>query len=1167
MANEVDYIPCKYRGNGLTSHFSFRWKIFTEKDIIVQLEDVVSGKQVIQQYATDYSVSFNDVGGFVSFVNPPTEDSYIVISRNVSDYQSKTYSTSTGFQGSELEDSFDEVSCNIQELEYDLKRAIKVPVGSSVLNLDLPLPQAGKTLKWNKEENGLVNSTINVDTLENIANRLYESVDNVDLVAENTENIKAVNENKANINIVANSIENVNTVGNNIANVNAVAENQTNINAVNDNATNINTVANSIGNVNSVGTNIEAVKSVNANEANINAVNENKANINTVASAIENVNTVGNDIANVIAVAENQTNINTVAANGADITTVAGSIKNVNNVGSNIKAVQQVSVIAENVNTVATDILNVHEVGTHINDVVTVKNGLGSVEVVANNIADVQAVETIQESITTVAQNKDTVVSVGNNIATINAVNANKNNINAVAGNEATINAVNANKNNINTVSGLSAKISAVVDNETNINIVANSIENVNTVGNNIANVNAVASNETNINAVNDNATNINTVATNISDVSAVADATADIEVCAGNIEDIKSSPSFAEQAKASAKQSIYRDLFQCNSLNLNAEKPKTYFEHIENLKHSTFDKSKFTVVGSPTITDNGIVSELSNANTVGAIPVINLKGHSWEVKGRWVNNNVTSTVDAIINLGSWLNWGSAYINTSSKTLCLRLKTGDSEGSSTEGLGPNISLQEVPNYLDVSISFNVNTGIYTIYAKSDTGVEYSGTFTATTENKELYYLSIPNIAGFIKYGYDTDGLSAKNSIDLKYSRILIDSTEVFSGNKTGIDVIKENDFASITRLSAYIYGENKIYSTLNSPADVPTVLYNSDGSIYTGDEWSSSDGAVYYGENAATRDLSKDIYLTKQNMSVDAGVNITDDSVLSNCAVHKYVRTSCLVDPNSTDYEIDISFTASNITKQKQICTSSHFYIFALVIHQSKTILFLGDGTTWNIASPGTASGKTVLQNGIKYILKFIRKNDKYFLKLFNTATGEETTEATITSSVSVPLTAFLNLGTQTGWPAPADCAYDLNLCRQYINGELVYQPCLKIPYTESKSGSKIVDVAYRDRVQDVYSQGFDKYYYTLDEANKSVDELTGFNQTLSISKTEDSTVTKFADGTVEICGRVTTAGTINLPVTLKDTNYFCTLTATEKTTTSFTTAQTGDYILKGELA
>lgn len=1128
MANEVDYIPCKYRGNGLTSHFSFRWKIFTEKDIIVQLEDVVSGKQVIQQYATDYSVSFNDVGGFVSFENPPAKDSYIVISRNVSDYQSKTYSTSTGFQGSELEDSFDEVSCNIQELEYDLKRAIKVPVGSSVLNLDLPLPQAGKTLKWNKKENGLVNSTINVDTLENIANRLYESVDNVDLVAKNTENIKAVNENKANINAIVASLEDVNNVGTNINAVKSVSSNIKNINAVNNNKENIDTVANSIGNVNSVGTNIEAVKSVNANEANINAVNENKANINTVANAIENVNTVGNDIANVNAVAENQTNINTVAANGADITTVAGSIKNVNNVGSNIKAVQQVSVIAENVNTVATDILNVHEVGTHINDVVTVKNGLGSVEVVANNIADVQAVETIQESITTVAQNKDTVVSVGNNIATINAVNANK--------------------NNINTVSGLSAKISAVVDNETNINIVAGAIDNVNAVGNNIANVNAVASNETNINAVNDNATNINTVATNISDVSAVADATADIEVCAGNIEDIKSAPSFAEQAKDSAKQSIYRDLFQCNSLNLNAEKPKTYFEHIENLKHSTFDKSKFTVIGSPTITDDGIASGFSVSDF---LKTANLGIEAY---------NITFTITFIVpTLGTECELFRLIPTTDS----IRCIIGASKNFS---LYRNVSPYTITSSILIPDSWVGDAVNATIKLTSKgnkvilNNISKNTQLSSTSTNIEQLIFNSVNIG----FGASTFTFT---TIDLKQFSITVDGKEVFSGNKTGIDVIKENDFASITRLVAYIYGENKIYSTLNTPADVPTVLYNSDGSIYTGDEWSISDGAVYYGENAATRDSSKDIYLTKQNMSVDAGVNITDDSVLSNCAVHKYVRTSCLVDPNSTDYEIDISFTASNITNQKQICTSSHFYIFALVIHHSKTILFLGDGTTWNIASPDTASGKTVLQNGVKYILKFIRKNDKYFLKLFNTATGEETTEVTITSSVSVPLTAFLNLGTQTGWPAPADCAYDLNLCRQYINGELVYQPCLKIPYTESKPGSKIVDVAYRDRVQDVYSQGFDKYYYTLDDANKSVDELTGFNQTLSISKTDDSTVTKFADGTVEICGRVTTAGTINLPVTLKDTNYFCTLTATEKTTTSFTTTQTGDYILKGELA
>ena len=37
MANEVNYSPCKYTGNGSTTEFSFNWKIFTESDITVTL--------------------------------------------------------------------------------------------------------------------------------------------------------------------------------------------------------------------------------------------------------------------------------------------------------------------------------------------------------------------------------------------------------------------------------------------------------------------------------------------------------------------------------------------------------------------------------------------------------------------------------------------------------------------------------------------------------------------------------------------------------------------------------------------------------------------------------------------------------------------------------------------------------------------------------------------------------------------------------------------------------------------------------------------------------------------------------------------------------------------------------------------------------------------------
>ena len=67
-----------------------------------------------------------------------------------------------------------------------------------------------------------------------------------------------------------------------------------------------------------------------------------------------------------------------------------------------------------------------------------------------------------------------------------------------------------------------------------------------------------------------------------------------------------------------------------------------------------------------------------------------------------------------------------------------------------------------------------------------------------------------------------------------------------------------------------------------------------------------------------------------------------------------------------------------------------------------------------------------------------------------------------------------------------SDGSIDLNAFKIYVDGDLVYQPCLKIPYTESsgKYGSKIVSAIYRDRVKDAYEQGYQQRYYTLDEEN-----------------------------------------------------------------------------------
>lgn len=121
MANEVDYNPCQYLGNGQTRDFSFNWKVIEVDELIVELEAVSTGTITRLQRGTDYTANINAVGGNVTLTTAPSEDYYINISRETSNYQSKGYSTSTGFQGSEIEKSFDKVSCCLQDMDYNIE--------------------------------------------------------------------------------------------------------------------------------------------------------------------------------------------------------------------------------------------------------------------------------------------------------------------------------------------------------------------------------------------------------------------------------------------------------------------------------------------------------------------------------------------------------------------------------------------------------------------------------------------------------------------------------------------------------------------------------------------------------------------------------------------------------------------------------------------------------------------------------------------------------------------------------------------------------------------------------------------------------------------------------------------------------------------------------------
>ena len=189
MTNEVNYAPVRYGCNGVNVDFSFPWKIFENEDIIVQIQNK-EGNISTLAYGVDYTVEFEVMGGNVKLKNVYSEDNIVIISRDVSDYQSKSFSTSPGFQASEIEKSLDRVSCNLQEMGYNIenfKKTYSAEIDSQIETLE-------NVIEENKQEVLLIQERYE-DNLNNQIIELKADVDNkVETVASAADKINKLDE-------------------------------------------------------------------------------------------------------------------------------------------------------------------------------------------------------------------------------------------------------------------------------------------------------------------------------------------------------------------------------------------------------------------------------------------------------------------------------------------------------------------------------------------------------------------------------------------------------------------------------------------------------------------------------------------------------------------------------------------------------------------------------------------------------------------------------------------------------------------------------------------------------------------------------------------------------------------------------------------------------------
>lgn len=243
------------------------------------------------------------------------------------------------------------------------------------------------------------------------------------------------------------------------------------------------------------------------------------------------------------------------------------------------------------------------------------------------------------------------------------------------------------------------------------------------------------------------------------------------------------------------------------------------------------------------------------------------------------------------------------------------------------------------------------------------------------------------------------------------------------------------------------------------------------------------------------------------NYTVSGTPTITTDGVASNFrATDNYVYSPVSIStPNS--FEINFNIKTGSTVADNGILYISESGGLRLVCDCG------GSGKMliryWNGASTAYVASDFIPATNTEYSISLKYSNNTLGLYVDNTLIASTSSYvATALSRINIGM-ASIGSGVVTYFGG----SIDLNTFKMYVDGKLVYQPCLKIPYFWSKTGSKVVDSAYRNRVSDMYNQFGYAPYYTLSDSDFTLPqgELYGMIEnkldTLSPKQSEIDTI------------------------------------------------------------
>lgn len=500
-------------------------------------------------------------------------------------------------------------------------------------------------------------------------------------------------------------------------------------------------------------------------------------------------------------------------------------------------------------------------------------------------------------------------------------------------------------------------------------------------------------------------------------------------------------------------------------------DNPSGYTE-VKEMYRSTFDRAKFEIEGTPTITKDGIASGFSSSDYIYLNRSILDSSKQWRITLDYTSSNNSISIERLIGFDS-------------EDICLVI-------------APSINGFSFRNGPRKDISFSNNYAPNTNY-KIEFGWDTTQYFLTINGTRKTLSSTVP-LGGSIFYiGYKPGGTAdeyVKGSIDLKQFSITVDGVEVFNGNKTGIDIIKPDNYEVV---------------------GTPTI---------------TADGIASGFSNGNCLLVNLDNPITNKNKQL----KIQSKAVLG----EKTGNSIVLFHTNKTG-TINSGFTVQISDTYKGIWINGYGYMPIMYNFQVGDTIEVE--AIWDFQS--FSETLNVLVNGQT--------------KLTKTATFTSAEFSVDRLSIS---------GTPPNGSYAWSGSIDLNSFQIYVDDQLVYQPCLRIPYNKTNAGVKISNINYRDRIEDCYTYYNTANYFIIDEENElyqiPYDVPDGH---CVIIAQERNGINLYEYNTNLECtqtGSCTANTEFTFSIPYANDQYALSCPYSAKSRTGFTPTVTGDFISKG---